>query len=141
MLSIICPPRADRSIRQFSLDAGVLQEVGRVAFHGDPQHLLCDNERPAMLVSSLLPGRSEHEIHIVRPHGGLLNGGDGARLGGGVGGEHVGGAGEGRQEWDVAKLHRVPPEAIAVGCWSLCGRNRVAIFDANCKCLKVFEFV
>ena len=137
MLSI-CSTHADRSIRQFSLDAGGLQEVGRVAFQGNAQHLLCDNERQAMLVSSLLPGRSEHEVHILRPHEGACNGGDGARAGNGGGRERVG---EGGQEWDVAALHRVPPEAVAVGCWSMCGRNRVAIFDANSKCLKVFEFV
>ena len=121
----------DRSIRHFSLIDGGLQELTRFPFQGNPHHLLCDNERQAMLVSDMLPGRREHVLRILRQrrHFRSEDSGDvrDARDGGG--------------EWDIDTLTRTPPDALAVGCWSLCGRNRVAIFDAITKSLKVFEFV
>ena len=124
----------DRSIRHFSLIDGGLQELTRFPFQGNPHHLLCDNERQAMLVSDMLPGRREHVFRILRQRRNLRSEDSGdvrdarnTRDGGG--------------EWDIDTLTRTPPDALAVGCWSLCGRNRVAIFDAITKSLKVFEFV
>ena len=125
------------------MDAEGLQEVGRVGFQGNAQHLLCDNKRPAMLVSDLLPGRKEHEVHILQPHRRVRRVAHEGVKGGQAGGEKAGGHDGGNEgvQWDVAKLPRMPPDAIAVGCWSLCGRNRLAIFDAITKSLKVFDFV